>query len=146
NSGVPGATTSRAIASASATRQPSSARTPSTNDLPTAIDPVKPTFSIYSAGSAGILPAQPGTGKEACAPGASCATTFSATLPLAECFALASPPLIIRHRLARACAVPRPDQLPPGERHPPTCNLVARSLQSSCRPRYRTTRGPPLRQ
>src|SRR5205807_7696481 len=45
---VPGATTSPAIASASIVRAPSSRRTSSTNDLPTAIDPVRPTFIIGS--------------------------------------------------------------------------------------------------
>src|SRR5215831_3427356 len=44
--GVPGATTSRATSSASITWQPRSANTFITDDLPTAIDPVSPTFII----------------------------------------------------------------------------------------------------
>src|SRR6185369_16877958 len=52
---VPGWTTSRAISSASMTCPPSSAKTLNTKDLPTAIDPVRPTFSMLGTHASGVL-------------------------------------------------------------------------------------------
>src|SRR5207244_3173794 len=90
--------------------QPSSASLRKTKDLPTAIDPVRPTLSIVRWRKLAI-----------------CATDLFATSPLAECSSSTLLRLVIRHRRAPEFFFPRCDRHLRDERRQPGCNRASQS-------------------